>query len=97
MAMHYWDFLFLGPPGGSACAEFLQHALQLCEELVAPEKTEGPITAITFLGVEIDSVAGQLRLPKDKLTDLRSTLQAWMRTDRPSTPKRSGTKRICFP
>ena len=97
VAIHYLDdFLFLGPPGGSACAESLQCALRLCEVLgvpVASEKTEGPSTALTFLRVEIDSVAGQLRLPKDKLADLRGTLQAWMRPGRPCTPKGSGTKR----
>ena len=60
-ALHYLDdFLLLGPT--------------ICEELglpVAPEKTESPCTALTFLGIEIDTVDCQLRLPQEKLWDLQ--------------------------
>ena len=96
-AIHYLDdFLFLGPPGESACRSSLQKALQLCNELgvpVAVEKPEGPATTITFLAIEIDSQAGQLRLPRERLSDLIVTLQYWRRPDRPYTTKRKGTKR----
>jgi len=69
-AIHYLDdFLFFGPPGKPACHKALQKALQICEELVvlvAPEKMEGSVTSITFLGIEIDSQAYQLHLPKQE-------------------------------
>ena len=39
--------------------------------LAALEKTVGPSTIITFLGIEIDSVAQQLKLPNDKLSHLQ--------------------------
>ena len=97
LAIHYLDdFLFVGPSMSTVCAQSLHRALTLCKELgvqVAPEKTEGPATVLTFLGIEIDTVARQLRLPSDKLQRLRSTLQLWMRPGRPCSPKHSGVKR----
>ena len=59
---------------------------------VAADKTKGPATSI-FLGIEIDTQAGQLRLPREKLSDLMATLQSWTSPDRPHIQKRSGTKR----
>ena len=51
--MHYPDdFLFLGPPGDTTCAQALCQALDTCQELgvpVAAEKVEGPATCLTFL------------------------------------------------
>ena len=49
---------------------------------VAWEKLEGPTTCLTFLGLEIDSVALELRLPRGKLLELRQTVASWLdRTD----------------
>ena len=96
-AIHYLDdFLFLGPPSSQVCTESLHTALRLCEALgvlVAPEKTEGPASVITFLGIEIDTVAGELRLPAEKLQNLQQILLSWMQSSRPSAPKSTGTKR----
>ena len=64
------DFLLIGPPDSPECAEALQTLLALCKELgipVAEEKTEGPATILIFLGIEIDTIAMQLRLPGVKL------------------------------
>ena len=55
-------------------------ALELCDEAgcpVAVEKTEGPATEITLLGVELDSVRFQLRLPEKKLRKLRRLVMKW--------------------
>ena len=41
------------------------------------EKSEGPSTVIPFLGIEIDSLAMELRLPGDKLAQLQHTLSQW--------------------
>ena len=41
---------------------------------VAPEKVEGPVTCLKFLGLEVDTVAMQVRIPKDKLEDLRENI-----------------------
>ena len=55
-------------------------AIPICHQLglpIAPEKVEGPSTTITFLGIEIDSVAQVLRLPDKKLNRLRGMLAEW--------------------
>ena len=100
-SLHYLDdFLLLGPPNSSHCEGALHKTLQLCSELgvqVAEEKTEGPSTTLTFLGIEIDSARGQLRLPQDKLSNLTRLLNHWMvrRHSLPhqSSHRRTGTKR----
>ena len=38
---------------------------------MADEKTVGPATLITFLGIKVDSVGMQLRLPMVKLKKLK--------------------------
>ena len=77
-ALHYLDdFLVLGPPDEPECGVALRTTLSLCKELgfpVAPEKTEGPVTSLVFLGIVIDTVRGQLRLPQEKLVRLNSTI-----------------------
>ncbi len=79
--LHYLDdFLFWGPPLSQECGRALQRAAALCERLglpVAPHKTVGPTTTLTFLGIEMDSEAQLLRLPADKLDRLRQTLARW--------------------
>ncbi len=55
-------------------------AVPLCQRLglpVAPDKVEGPTTTITFLGIELDSVALKIRLPVVKLQRLRVALADW--------------------
>ena len=76
--IHYLDdFLVLGPPGS---ANNLEVALETCRILgvpVAPHKLVSPTTKLTFLGIEIDTILGLLRLPADKLTRLRGMLTEW--------------------
>jgi hypothetical protein len=96
-AIHYLDdFLVLGPAGQPTCQQALTTTISLCEELgfaIAPEKTEGPTTSLTFLGIEMDTVQGQLRLPQEKLTRLSSTIAQWMKGPYPTAPRSSGKKR----
>ena len=95
--LHYlYDFLLLGPPGHLQCEQFLALTLALCEELgfpLASEKTEGPATTHTFLGIEIDTVWSQTRLLQDKLDRLKSTIALWMRQTNQLTAWGSGKKR----
>ena len=44
---------------------------------LAPEKIIGPSTKITYLGIEIDSVANSIRLPTEKLQELQLMLDQW--------------------
>ena len=100
-ALHYLDdFLLMGPPSSTHCKEALHATLQLCKEFgvqVAVEKTEGPSTILTFLGIEIDTCHCQLRLPQEKLRDLTQRLNYWMlhrrQTSQGVSPRRTGTKR----
>jgi len=38
---------------------------------MAPNKRDGPTIRLIFLGIEIDSVAGELRLPPEKIEILK--------------------------
>ena len=86
--IHYLDnFLFAGPPGSDTCAIALQTAIPLCSRLrlpVAPSKVVGPATTLTFLGIELDTVKQELRLPQDKIDRLKAMLREWYGRKRPS-------------
>lgn len=45
--------------------------------LIADEKTEGPSTCLTVLGIEIDTKEMTLRLPMEKLDRLQALLKFW--------------------
>lgn len=79
--MHYLDdFLLLGPPGQAVCAHNLEVLLSAFSRLGVPvawEKLVGPTTRLTFLGIELDTVAMLMRLPERKLAELRELLVQW--------------------
>ena len=79
--LHYLDdFLLLGPPQSTACADALQIMLQVCNDLGVPlatHKTEGPSTQLTFLGIQIDSKKMQLSLDREKLTRITALILSW--------------------
>ena len=79
---HYLDdFILLVPPGLSEVArEWLAILHRECSRLgvpLAPHKQVGPVTCLEFLGIEMDTLAGQLRLPQPKLQRLLSMLEEW--------------------
>ena len=78
--VHYIDdFLFVIEQLGDARAA-LTTALALCETLGVPisaSKTEGPSTALTFLGIRLDTQAMRISLDDGKLAKLRSLLTDW--------------------
>ena len=78
---HYLDdFFLMGPPDSLECKRSLRWILDLFARLgvpVAKEKTEGPATSIIYLGIEVDSVAGVLRLPREKLQRLQREIVRW--------------------
>jgi len=43
------------------------------------DKASAPATVMTFLGVEIDTVALEVRIPQDKVLELRTILPSWLR------------------
>ena len=78
---HYMDdFITLGAPSSAECSNNNAIMHQTCARLglpPEPEKDEGPATTISFTGIEIDSVAMELRLPGDKLGRLIAELSHW--------------------
>ena len=74
------DFITLGEAGADTCARNLRMILEACKDLgvtVAEEKCEGPSVCIIFLGIELDSINMEMRLPQDKLVRLRETIKSW--------------------
>ena len=78
---HYLDeFITTGPPDSEECHYNRSSMLKICCRLgvsLADEKLEGPSACLTFLGIEIDTMAGALQLPRAKLTRIRHTLHRW--------------------
>ena len=78
---HYLDdFIIIGPPRSRDCAEALDILNRTCKVLgvpIAEHKRDGPTTCLTYLGIEVDTVASQLRLPQEKLQRLRTLLVEW--------------------
>ena len=59
---------------------FRDAALRLCAMLgipMAADKTEGPVTSLTFLGIELDTVKMEARLPASKQHDLQLLCSSW--------------------
>ena len=88
--IHYLDdFLTMGPASSNKCQENLTSIQQLCIDLgipLAQKKLEGPTHCLMFLGIEIDTRLSVARLPRDKLTRIKSELHHWLK-------KRRATKR----
>jgi len=78
---HYIDdFITVGCPGSSECASNVLIMKRTCSDTGTPielDKCEGPATLISFLGLEVDSEAQEVRLPQEKLSQLLSLLHAW--------------------
>ena len=67
--------------------QVLQRALGLCKILglpMAADKTEGPATKLTFLGIELDTMEMRASLPADKLEELRDLLTEWSSKEKAS-------------
>ena len=71
---------YLGSSNYDECTSSLTVIRQACAELgipLADHKTESPVTRITFMDIMIDTMAGQLSLPLEKLAHLQSLLIDW--------------------
>ena len=79
--IHYMDdFLCVGKKGDKAgsCSSLVVELKATCEFLgipLAPEKSEGPATKLSYLGLEIDTTRMQVRVPPDKLQDIRQKIR----------------------
>ena len=79
--IHYLDdFLIIGPPSSDECSHGLSLCRDLCSHLgvpLAPSKIVGPTTRLVFLGIELDTIAMEARLPAEQLSRLRSSIHTW--------------------
>ena len=83
------DFITWGPPGTTDCQQNHTKLIATCEYTGNPlevSKCEGPATTIVFLGLELDSIKLEIRLPESKLRRLLLLLKKW-------EGKRAGKKR----
>ena len=80
-AIHYIDdFLTMGAPFSKECDKNMKIMTTTCEWAglpVEPSKSVGPATSLTFLGIEMDSIDNLLRLPPEKLAEIREQLSRW--------------------
>ncbi|KAM4661937.1 uncharacterized protein O3C94_010581 [Discoglossus pictus] len=84
--VHYLDdFLFVGSADSADCLRLMQGFKDLAEEFGIPlavDKSEGPCQVLSFLGIEVDTMRMECRLPLDKVVDLCNTvgtpLQLWI-------------------
>ena len=70
------DFLLLAKSKQS-CENLLSRFISLCNYLgvpIAPEKTVGPATELPFVGISLDSIRMEARLPEEKLEKCRAML-----------------------
>ena len=76
--LHYLDdFLTMGKGGSVECSSNLQLLVDLCRELGVPlkwQKLEGPSTSLTFLGIVLETQKMEMRLPKEKLEELKKLI-----------------------
>ena len=79
------DYITCGGPNTDDCQYHLDVLLETCRRLGVPlaaGKLEGPTPLIVFLGILIDTIAGELRLPEEKLQLLKQSLADWLKRKR---------------
>ena len=88
---HYLDdFLFGGPQNTDHCSIIMRGFLSHCVNFgvpIAEEKTEGPKTVLIFLGLEIDSVLMQVRIPVVKIQVMVTQIEEILKHKRSITLK----------
>ena len=78
------DFLLFARDKAVGQAQ-LSSFLSMCADIgipVAPDKTVQPTQVITFLGLELDSVAMEVRLPVDKLNRCTALIETCSKKDK---------------
>ncbi|XP_041432165.1 uncharacterized protein LOC121397936 [Xenopus laevis] len=82
--IHYLDdFLFVGPAGSSSFGILLSTFTWFARKFAIPlalEKTIPPTTTLEFLGIQIDTVNREFRLPEEKVAKLRSILNSTLKS-----------------
>ena len=76
---HYLDdFLFAGKSNTEDCKNLMNSFDRVCCRLgvpIAHEKTEGPTTKLSYLGLLIDTEKMLIQIPEDKVLELKSKIK----------------------
>ena len=75
------DFLFVAK-SFKLCQQQLLLFVKLCDYLgvpIAPEKTCGPATVLSFVGIELDTIKMEARLPEDKVLKCKHLISDFLR------------------
>ena len=71
------DFITVGPACTEECMTIMERTCERAGLPIEITKTSGSYSKITFLGMKLDTVAGVMRLPHDKLEELQGLLDTW--------------------
>lgn len=68
---HYLDdFIFLGKSGTKDCSKLMSDFKHICDDMnipLNPDKSEGPVTVLTYLGFVLDTDKLEVRIPSEKI------------------------------
>ena len=74
------DFLFFVPPSAEHGQSMLHDTFNVLESLgvpVATQKIEEQARVVTFLGIEVDAVRFESRLPQEQIERTRNLVALW--------------------
>ena len=77
------DFILCSINDHKKCQHLMDCFDYVCQDLGVPindEKTEGPTTKLEYLGLEIDTVDGVIRIPNDKLDKIKQQLISFLKS-----------------
>jgi hypothetical protein len=75
---HFLDDFFFAAKNRNQCQILLDAFDSICYDMGIPvndEKTEGPTTKMEYLGLEIDTAEGTIKVPSDKIEKAKSMLE----------------------
>lgn len=79
---HYLDdFILIGKPNTNQCNFLMSTFQEICNGVGVPlneDKTIQPTNCLIFLGLEIDTVNMQIRIPQNKVRELANLLLYWV-------------------
>ena len=82
LCTHYVDDFVFFAENESLCQQHLECFLDICNSIgvpIAQEKTTKPATRVTFLGIELDTVARVAKLPFEKITENISLINHYLK------------------
>ena len=80
--LHYLDDFLILNPSEEGCSQDMESMKNFCKLLGVPlneKKIFGPSRVLVYLGIEINTVTMTVRLPDDKLWELKALLLEWKR------------------